>query len=88
MPAVSPDDVLAMLRDAVAIVLEVDGATVSRETRLVEDLHADSLAIVEIVEVLEERLAAVAPPGFRIDDEALDVIATVGDAVDYTVARL
>ncbi len=88
MNTVTGDEVLAMLREAIAVVMEIDGATVTRETRLVDDLGADSLALVEIVEILEERLAPVAPAGFRIDDDDLDAIETVGQAVDYAVARL
>lgn len=80
-------DVLAVVQQAVAAVLEVDPATVSREQRFVDDLRADSLAIVEIVEIVEEALLA-AHPGFAIADEDLDDLRTVGDAVDYALARL
>ena len=84
----TPDDVLAVVRDAVATVLELDPAQVSRDTRFREDLQADSLALVEIVEIVEETLAPRARPGFHIEDEDLDRLATVGEAVDYAVARL
>ena len=60
----------------------------TRETRFREDLEADSLALVEIVEIVEETLAPRARPGFHLEDEDLDGLATVGDAVDYAVARL
>ncbi len=82
------DDVLAVVQSAVATVLEVDPASVTRTTRFREDLEADSLALVEIVEIVEETLAPQARPGFHIEDEDLDGLATVGDAVDYAVARL
>lgn len=88
MSALSPDEVLEIVRSAVVTVLEVDPSTVDRDSRLVEDLRADSLALVEIVEIVEEQLMPLAPPGFRIADEDLDAIATVGEAVDYAVARL
>ena len=81
------DDVLGVVRDAVVTVMEVEPGTVTRDSRLVEDLRCDSLALVEIVEIVEERLAR-AHAGFRIDDADLDDIATVGQAVDYAVARL
>ncbi|MGB8649101.1 MAG: acyl carrier protein [Mycobacteriales bacterium] len=81
----TPDDVLALLRSAVQTVLEIDPQTVTLQTRFVEDLKADSLALVEIVEILEEQ---VARPGFRIDDEDLDALETVGQAVAYALARL
>ena len=84
----TPDDVLAVVRAAIATVLERDPATVSRDTRFKEDLEADSLALVEIVEIVEEELAPRARPGFHIEDEDLDGLTTVGEAVDYAVARL
>ena len=82
------EEVLAVVQGAVATVLERDPATVTRETRFREDLEADSLALVEIVEIVEEALAPRAPAGFHIDDEDLDGLTTVGEAVDHAVARL
>ena len=81
------EEVLGVLRKAIAIVLEVDPSTLQRTTRFVDDLKADSLALVEIVEIVEEDLTS-RRPGFRFDDEDLDGLATLGDAVDYAVARL
>jgi acyl carrier protein len=85
---VTADEVLAVVQAAVATVLERDPATVDRGTRFREDLEADSLALVEIVEIVEEELAPRARPGFHIEDEDLDSLATVGDAVDYALAKL
>ena len=79
------DDVLALVQGAVATVLERDPATVTRETRFREDLEADSLALVEIVEIVEEALAPRARPGFHLEDDDLDALTTVGDAVDLVV---
>lgn len=84
----TPDQVLAVVQGAVAVVLEVEPASVTRATRFKDDLQADSLALVEIVEIVEETLAPQARPGFHIDDEDLDALTTVGEAVDYAVARL
>lgn len=81
------EQVLEVLRRAVATVLEVDPASLQRDTRFVADLQADSLALVEIVELVEEELTR-GRPGFRIADEDLDRLLTLGDAVDYAVARL
>lgn len=86
--APSASEVLAVVASAVATVLERDPASVTRDTRFREDLRADSLALVEIVEIVEEQLAPRARPGFHIEDEDLDGLATVGDAVDYAVQRL
>jgi acyl carrier protein len=85
---VTHDEVLAVVQGAVATVLERDAASVGRGTRFREDLDADSLALVEIVEIVEETLAPRARAGFHIDDEDLDGLATVGEAVDYALERL
>ena len=51
------------------------------------DLGADSLALIELVEALEKELGGQFV-GFRIDDEDLEDLKTVRDAVDYVVAKL
>ena len=79
----SPDQVFAVVRDAVVTVMEVDPASVTRDTRLVTELKCDSLALVEIAEIVEENV-----PGLAIEDAALDDIDTVGQAVDYIGGRL
>ncbi len=70
------------VRDAVVEVMEVDPAAVTRESRLVEDLRCDSLALCEIAEIVEELV-----PGLTIDDRDLDNMKTVGDAADYVAVR-
>ena len=80
-------ELLEALRSAVATVLEVDPLTVTRGTRFDTDLRADSLALVEIVEILEADVTRLRP-GFRMNDEDLDALVTIGDAVDYALARL
>ena len=80
--------VLDVVQRAVATVLELDPSSVGRATRFKADLKADSLALVEIVEIVEEELAPQARAGFHIDDEDLDGLRTVGEAVDYAIARL
>ncbi len=84
----SPEEVLAVVQQAVATVLEVPADSVTRATRFREDLQADSLALVEIVEIVEETLAPRAAAGFHIEDDDLDGLTTVGEAVDLAVARL
>ena len=79
--------VLALIRDHLAEILEVDPADISEGSAFVEDLGADSLALIELVEALEEELGERSV-SFRIDDEDLEDLRTVRDAVDYIVARL
>ena len=52
-----------------------------------DDLDADSLALIELVEALEEELGE-RTVGFRIDDDDLEDLKTVRDAVDYVVSRV
>jgi acyl carrier protein len=84
---VTDTEVFEVIRAAVARVLEIDPATVSLTTSFTADLGADSLALVEVVEIVEERLAGDRP-GFRIEDDDLEDLRTVGDAVTYAMARL
>jgi acyl carrier protein len=51
------------------------------------DLGADSLALIELVEALEENLAQYSA-GFHIDDEDLEGLLSVRDAVDYVAVKL
>ena len=85
--SLTADEVLQVVRDAVVVVLEVEPDVVQRTTRFREDLEADSLALVEIVEIVEEALAPRARPDFHLDDDDLDALTTVGEAVDLVVAQ-
>ena len=62
-------------------------ASISESSSFAEDLDADSLALIELVEALEEELGE-RTVGFRIEDEDLEDLRTVRDAVDYVVAKL
>ena len=84
---VGPDDVFAMIRGNLADILEIDDDRITLESRFAEDLDADSLALIELVEALEEELGE-RTVGFSVDDEDLGDLATVRDAVDYVVHRL
>ena len=85
-PAAS--EVFDLVRGALARVLEIPADSIRRDSRFREDLHADSLALVEVVEILEERLAGRARAGFHIDDDDLDHLTTAGEAADYICERM
>lgn len=76
-----------MLRDAVSTVLEVDPRRIDRRTAFA-DLAIDSLALVEVADIVEERLASYARQPFRIQDSELEMLVTVGEAVDLALAHL
>src|ERR1700683_5612290 len=79
--------VFALIRDQLADILETDPSTIAEGASFVEDLDADSLALIELVEGLEEELGE-RTVGFRIDDEDLEDLPTVRDAVDCVYAKL
>jgi len=82
-----PDEVLAIIRERLAEILEIDETRVTLDANFSEDLDADSLALIELVEALEEELGE-RTVGFTVDDDDLAELKTVRDAVDYVVARL
>jgi acyl carrier protein len=84
---IGPDEVLQILRERLAEILEIDETRISLDANFTEDLGADSLALIELVEALEEELGE-RTVGFSIDDEDLGDLRTVREAVDYVVARL
>ena len=81
------DGVFAIVRDQLADILEIDPVTISEGQSFVDDLDADSLALIELVEGLEEEFAERSI-GFRIEDEDLVDMKTVRDAVDYVYTRV
>ncbi|MFZ4516833.1 MAG: acyl carrier protein [Microthrixaceae bacterium] len=80
-------EVLQLVKDRLADILEIDPGGIGEGDSFAEDLHADSLALIELVEALEEELGERSV-GFRIEDEDLEDLKTVRDAVDYVIARL
>ncbi len=83
----SRDEVLQLVRDRLAEILEIDAAQINEGDSFAEDLRADSLALIELVESLEDELGERSV-GFRIEDEDLEDLVTVKDAVDYVHSRL
>ncbi len=81
------DEVLAIVRDRLADILEIDPSSINEGDSFQDDLDADSLALIELVEGIEEELGERSI-GFRIDDEDLEDLRTVRDAVDYVMAKL
>ena len=76
---------LDLVRSAVATVLELPIETLAASTRLVDDVEADSLAMIEIVEIVEEHLRARGSLVW-IDDHALARMQTLADVVSAVVS--
>ena len=61
--------------------LKVDPATIKPETRLVEDLKADSANVMVLIMDLEDAF------NMTVDDTAITSLRTVGDVVKYIEAH-
>ncbi|MFO0624870.1 MAG: acyl carrier protein [Polyangiales bacterium] len=75
-------DIELRVRGQIAKNLVVDVGDLRPEASFINDLGADSLAIVELVLALEEEFE------LDIPDEDTERIRTVQDAVDYITSRL
>ena len=74
-------EVLAKVQEILVERLDVDPADVTENAHMRDDLEADSLDLVELIMDLEEGF------GVKISDEEAQSIGTVGEAVDFIVAR-
>lgn len=79
-------EVLELVRGSLADILEVNPDSIA-EGASFDDLGADSLALIELVESLEKDLGGRSID-FRVEDEDLEDMKTVRDAVDYVVTKL
>ena len=80
------EEIFGIIRDSLADILEIEPDVISEGKSFVDDLDADSLALIELVEALEEELSD-RTVGFRIEDEDLEDLKTVRDAIDYVLER-
>jgi len=80
------DEILDTVRDRLADILETDPSGIAEGNSFVDDLEADSLALIELVEALEEAFSTRIAD-FRVEDEDLEDLKTVRDAVDYVASR-
>jgi acyl carrier protein len=74
-------DITQKVKEIVSDKLDVDGADIQEDQDFINDLKADSLAIVEVVLALEEQFE------IEIPDEDTEKIKTVRDAIDYIKAQ-
>lgn len=79
--------IFAIVRDQLVEILEIDPESISEGQSFKDDLKADSLDLVELVDALEEELSE-RTVGFRIEDEDLADLKTVRDAVDFVLAHV
>ena len=65
------------VKTMIAKQLKVDPASITRESRLVEDLKADSANVMVMIMDLEDKF------GIMVEDDQIMRLRTVGDVVDY-----
>lgn len=80
MASVDRSSVLDKVRLHLADILEIDAAGISESQSFADDLGADSIALIELVDSLEQEFT-----GFEFNDDDLAQLKTVADAVDYIV---
>jgi acyl carrier protein len=85
-PPLDRTAILGIVREQLAEILEKSPDDIPEDVPF-SDIGADSLALIELVEALEEQLSAYVA-GFHIDDEDLEGLLSVRDAVDYVAVKL
>lgn len=80
-------DIVKLVRERLAEILEIEPSAINEGDSFMDDLDADSLALIELVEAIEEEVSERSA-GFRIDDDDLEDLKTVRDAVDYVHSRV
>ncbi|MBE5814460.1 MAG: acyl carrier protein [Clostridiales bacterium] len=69
------------VRDMIAEQLQMDAANITPESRLVEDLKADSANVMVMILELESNF------GIEVEDEVIIQLKTVGDVVKYIESK-
>jgi len=65
------------VKELIAKQLKADASTITRDTRLVEDLKADSANIMVMIMDLEDQF------GITVEDDQIMKLRTIGNVVDY-----
>lgn len=75
------EDILNKVKHIIAGRFNVDESTITKDTRFVEDLNADSLDTVEMMMQFEDEF------GIEIPDSVAEKIVTVADVAEYIFQR-
>lgn len=65
------------IKEIISQQFNIDSDEINKETSFRDTLNADSLDLVELVMALEDEF------GLEVEDEDMEKIKTVGDALDY-----
>ncbi|MEN6389893.1 MAG: acyl carrier protein [Syntrophomonas sp.] len=75
-------DVFEVVRQVIVEIKDIPEENIKMESSFAEDLEADSLDVVEMLMLLEEKFEITIP------EEAAEEMKTVKDAVEYIEAKL
>lgn len=75
-------DVFEVVRQVIVEIKDIPEENIKLESSFAEDLEADSLDVVEMLMLLEEKFEITIP------EEAAEEMKTVKDAVEYIEAKL
>jgi len=68
--------------EIIARQLQIDTDIIDEHTKIMDDLGADSLDVVEMLMAMEETF------GFSIPDEDIEELVTVSDIVEYVESNM
>lgn len=74
--------ILAKIKEIVAVQFNVEEDDLDMDTSFKDTLNADSLDLVELVMALEDEF------DLEVEDEGVEAIKTIGDAVEYITNAL
>ncbi|MGE0871593.1 MAG: acyl carrier protein [Kofleriaceae bacterium] len=78
----SPEEIETTIKEVICSELEVSAEQIRPEASFIDDLKADSLAVVQLVLALEEKFK------IEIPEEDAQQIRTVKDAINYIKTHL
>ena len=87
MATMERTEIFATVCRHLAEILEISAADISETQTLADDLDADSIALIELVDSLEQEFSDIIP-NFQFDDDDLSGLLTVADAVNYIALAL
>jgi acyl carrier protein len=87
MATIERNEVLATVCRHLAEILEISASEIPETQTLADDLGADSIALIELVDSLEQEFSDIIP-NFQFEDDDLSGLLTVSDAVNYIVLAL
>ena len=70
------------IKELISTQFNIDEKEIAKDTSFKDTLNADSLDLVELIMALEDEF------GLEVEDEDMENIKTVGDAVEYITNAL